>query len=138
MLIIGSASTCTAQLRNGPLQFQILTLSPGASCRQKLRIRPNRHPPVHGPHIVDHASCRVQMLHHIGTFPSRLHQHQMAEYDYVACPPVSYPELAEDIWCHRYYLRNLCNQEAFPEWPIVDHVQFLQVPQLPVAPGAFC
>ena len=67
------------------------------------------------------------MLHHIGNFPSRLHQHQLAEYDYVACPPVSYPELAEEIWCHRYYLRNLCNQDAFPDWPIVDHVQFLQV-----------
>jgi hypothetical protein len=31
------------------------------------------------------------------------------------------------VWCHRYYLRNLCDEERFPDWPIVDHVPFLQV-----------
>ena len=66
------------------------------------------------------------MLHHIGALPARLAQHQGAEYDFVACPPVSYPELEEEIWCHRYYLRNLCDTDAFAGWPIVDHVPFLQ------------
>lgn len=41
-------------------------------------------------------------------------------------PPVTYPELQDEMWCHRYYLRNLCDQIRFPEWPIVEHVEFLQ------------
>lgn len=40
---------------------------------------------------------------------------------------MTYPELAEEMWCHRYYLRNLCDEDRFPNWPIVDHVPFLQV-----------
>ena len=36
------------------------------------------------------------------------------------------------VWCHRYYLRNLCDEERFPDWPIVDHVPFLQA-RLPLA-----
>ena len=66
------------------------------------------------------------MLHHIGNLPQKLAQHNHTIYDYVDCPPVSYPELADEMWCHRYYLRNLCNTERFGDWNIVDHVPFLQ------------
>lgn len=41
-------------------------------------------------------------------------------------PPVTYPELKDEMWCHRYYLRNLCDEIRFPNWPIVEHVEFLQ------------
>ena len=41
-------------------------------------------------------------------------------------PPVTYPELHDEMWCHRYYLRNLCDEIRFPDWPIVEHVEFLQ------------
>jgi DnaJ family protein C protein 13 len=41
-------------------------------------------------------------------------------------PPVTYPELRDEMWCHRYYLRNLCDEIRFPDWPIVEHVEFLQ------------
>ena len=41
-------------------------------------------------------------------------------------PPVTYPELKDEMWCHRYYLRNLCDEIRFPSWPIVEHVEFLQ------------
>jgi len=41
-------------------------------------------------------------------------------------PPVTYPELRDEMWCHRYYLRNLCDDIRFPNWPIVEHVEFLQ------------
>ena len=69
----------------------------------------------------------LQMLHHLADFPRKLTQHSHAVYEYVACPPVGYPELTDEIWCHRYYLRNLCDGGRFPEWPITDHVQLLQV-----------
>lgn len=41
-------------------------------------------------------------------------------------PPVTYPDLRDEMWCHRYYLRNLCDEIRFPNWPIVEHVEFLQ------------
>lgn len=68
-----------------------------------------------------------QMHQHLGELSQRLGQFCHRVWEYVACPPMAYPELAEEMWCHRYYLRNLCNEDRFPSWPIVDHVQFLQV-----------
>lgn len=41
-------------------------------------------------------------------------------------PPVTYPQLRDEMWCHRYYLRNLCDELRFPNWPVVEHVEFLQ------------
>ncbi len=68
-----------------------------------------------------------QMHQHVGELAQRLGQFCHKVWEYVACPPMAYPELAEEMWCHRYYLRNLCDEDRFPNWPIVDHVQFLQV-----------
>ncbi|KAG0618514.1 hypothetical protein M758_4G070400 [Ceratodon purpureus] len=67
-----------------------------------------------------------QVLKHLGDFPQKLPQHCHALYEYAPMPPVTYPELQDEMWCHRYYLRNLCDQIRFPEWPIVEHVEFLQ------------
>lgn len=68
-----------------------------------------------------------QMHQHLGELSQRLGQHCHKVWEYVACPPMKYPELAEEMWCHRYYLRNLCDEERFSNWPMVDHVLFLQV-----------
>lgn len=67
-----------------------------------------------------------QVLQHLGDFPQKLSQHCHALYDYAPMPPVTYPELRDEMWCHRYYLRNLCDEVRFPNWPIVEHVEFLQ------------
>ncbi|GMI97704.1 GRAVITROPISM DEFECTIVE 2, modified transport to the vacuole 12, KATAMARI2 [Hibiscus trionum] len=67
-----------------------------------------------------------QVLQHIGDFPQKLSQHCHSLYDYAPMPPVTYPELRDEMWCHRYYLRNLCDEIQFPNWPIVEHVEFLQ------------
>eukprot|EP00210_Caulerpa_lentillifera_P007523 g7188.t1 len=67
-----------------------------------------------------------QMLHHLGLFPHRLKEHCRLVYEYTPLPPVGYPELSSEIWCHRYYLRNLCDDVKFPDWEIVDHVPLLQ------------
>ncbi|KAK6156489.1 hypothetical protein DH2020_010737 [Rehmannia glutinosa] len=63
---------------------------------------------------------------HLGDFPQKLSQHCHSLYDYAPMPPVTYPELKDEMWCHRYYLRNLCDEIRFPNWPIVEHVEFLQ------------
>lgn len=67
-----------------------------------------------------------QVFKHLGDFPQKLPQHCHALYEYAPMPPVTYPELQDEMWCHRYYLRNLCDQIRFPDWPIVEHVEFLQ------------
>ncbi|KAL9242055.1 hypothetical protein vseg_016096 [Gypsophila vaccaria] len=67
-----------------------------------------------------------QVLQHLGDYPQKLSQHCHALYDYAPIPPVTYPELKDEMWCHRYYLRNLCDEIRFPNWPIVEHVEFLQ------------
>ncbi|XP_008800082.2 dnaJ homolog subfamily C GRV2 [Phoenix dactylifera] len=67
-----------------------------------------------------------QILQHLGDFPQKLSQHCHSLYEYAPMPPVTYPELKDEMWCHRYYLRNLCDEIRFPNWPIVEHVEFLQ------------
>ncbi|KAL5729405.1 DnaJ subfamily C grv2 [Ranunculus cassubicifolius] len=67
-----------------------------------------------------------QVLQHLGDFPQKLSQHCHSLYDYAPMPPVTYPELRDEMWCHRYYLRNLCDEIRFPNWQIVEHVEFLQ------------
>jgi len=63
---------------------------------------------------------------HIGDFASLLHESWGVTYEYVPCPPIMYPEIQKEIWCHRYYLRHLCNTSKYPNWDITDHVKFLQ------------
>eukprot|EP00898_Chlorokybus_atmophyticus_P007654 jgi/Chlat1/7890/Chrsp66S00581 len=67
-----------------------------------------------------------QVQLHLSDFPHKLPQHTHALYDYAPMPPVTYTELAEEMWCHRYYLRNLCDEQRFANWQIVDHVPLLQ------------
>jgi DnaJ family protein C protein 13 len=35
-------------------------------------------------------------------------------------PSVAYKRLEKEIFCHNYYLRNLCDEDRFPNWPISD------------------
>ncbi|GAX72903.1 hypothetical protein CEUSTIGMA_g358.t1 [Chlamydomonas eustigma] len=67
-----------------------------------------------------------QLNQHLGDFPTRLSQRWSQAWDYAPLPPLSYPELAEEMWCHRYYLQSLCDEIRFPDWQIQDHVQLLQ------------
>jgi DnaJ family protein C protein 13 len=66
------------------------------------------------------------MLRHLGDLPRRLAQHCGAVYDYTPCPPVGYPELEGELWCHRYYLRHLADEARFPGWALEGRVALLQ------------
>jgi DnaJ family protein C protein 13 len=66
-------------------------------------------------------------VQHLGDFPHRLAQHCHAVYEYTPPPPLAWPELSDEIWCHRYYLANLCDEERFRGWPVVEHIPLLQV-----------
>ncbi|XP_050098670.1 dnaJ homolog subfamily C member 13 isoform X1 [Anopheles aquasalis] len=63
---------------------------------------------------------------HIADFTPKLKGHTMARYPYLAIPVISYPQLENELFCHIFYLRHLCDTVKFPNWPIPDPVQLLK------------
>lgn len=47
-------------------------------------------------------------------------------YEYLPIPVISYPQLENELFCHIYYLRHLCDTRKFPNWPIAEPVQLLK------------
>ncbi|GIM04041.1 hypothetical protein Vretimale_8678, partial [Volvox reticuliferus] len=80
--------------------------------------------------IWTHAMRRSRLLpalsSHLGDLPLRLAQRCGTLWDYSPLPPLSYPELEGELYCHRYYLRHLADTVRFPSWPLVDQVPLLQ------------
>jgi DnaJ family protein C protein 13 len=60
---------------------------------------------------------------HLGDFTKRLWQNTTTEYEYCPMPGMAYKRLEKEIFCHNYYLHNLCNEKRFPEWPISEPVE---------------
>lgn len=60
---------------------------------------------------------------HLGDFPLRLFQNNTTEYEYCPLPGVAYKRLEKEIFCHNYYLENLCDEERFPDWPVAEPVE---------------
>lgn len=70
----------------------------------------------------------VEMIdHHLGDFPSRLRQYTLGSYEYCPIPKIHYGDLEKEIYVHEYYLRYLCDEVRFPEWPIGDPLLLLRV-----------
>lgn len=66
----------------------------------------------------------IEMIRqHLGDFPSRLSQHTTAKYAYCPMPGIAYRRLEKEIFCHHYYLNNLCDEIRFPNWPIAEPVE---------------
>lgn len=69
----------------------------------------------------------IEMIRqHLGDLPLRLFQHNTMEYEYCPMPGVAYSRLAKEIFCHKYYLQNLCDEERFPDWPISEPVELFR------------
>ncbi|GFP82733.1 Dnaj homolog subfamily c grv2 [Phtheirospermum japonicum] len=100
--------------RSGPVSFAAAMISDSDT------------PEIIWTHKMRAENLICQVLQHLGDFRQKLSQHCHSLYDYAPMPPVTYPELKDEMWCHRYYLRNLCDEIRFPNWPIVEHVEFLQ------------
>eukprot|EP00040_Diaphanoeca_grandis_P032411 m.196277 g.196277 ORF g.196277 m.196277 type:complete len:2301 (-) comp32615_c0_seq1:478-7380(-) len=63
---------------------------------------------------------------HLADFTPRLRSNTRALYQYVPCPKIQYDELEDELFCGMYYLRHLCDEVKFPDWPIKDFVQVLK------------
>jgi DnaJ family protein C protein 13 len=69
----------------------------------------------------------VEMVRqHLGDFPQRLWQNTTTEYDYCPIPGIAYKRLEKEIFCHNYYLHNLCDESRFPDWPIAEPVELFR------------
>lgn len=63
---------------------------------------------------------------HVADFTSRMKSNNRATYEYCPIAPISYPQLEDELFVDIYYLRNLCNTQKFPHWPIKDPVNLLK------------
>jgi DnaJ family protein C protein 13 len=63
---------------------------------------------------------------HLGDLRQRLAANARSVYDYCPIPRVIYEDLQEELWCHNFYLANLCDETRFPDWPIPEPVELLR------------
>lgn len=69
----------------------------------------------------------VEMINaHLGDFPARLRQFTTGKYDYCPIPKIHFNDLDRELYCQEYYLRNLCDEVRFPNWPIRDPLLLLR------------
>lgn len=57
---------------------------------------------------------------HLYDFRSRLREDINTKYEYSPIPLVSYFRLKKELFCHNYYLDNLCDEEKFPDWEVCE------------------
>ena len=55
---------------------------------------------------------------HLKDFLEDIKTHKTVRYEYCPIPGIQYERLSDEIFCHNYYLNNLCDEERFTDWPI--------------------
>ncbi|KAF0992758.1 hypothetical protein HZS_1417, partial [Henneguya salminicola] len=63
---------------------------------------------------------------HLADFTPRLRSNVKSVYIYCPIPSIEYAELKNEIFCGKYYLKNLCDTVKFPNWPISNPIQTLR------------
>ena len=66
---------------------------------------------------------------HLGNFPLRLGENTTEIYKYSPIPDIVYRRLNKEVFCSKYYLNNLCDEERFPNWPIAEPVEVFRSTQ---------
>lgn len=70
-------------------------------------------------HVVD------MINQHLGDLQNRLAANPCTLYDYCPIPRVIYERLEDELWCHNFYLANLCSP-THAGWKIEEPVQLLR------------
>lgn len=63
---------------------------------------------------------------HLADFSPRLRANNRAQYQYAGIPIIRYPQLERELFCNIFYLRHLCDESKFPDWPINDPVNVMR------------
>jgi DnaJ family protein C protein 13 len=58
----------------------------------------------------------------LADFSPRLSSNTRAIYSHCVIPEVQYPQLDKELFCGSFYLRHLCDEVKFPNWPIPQPV----------------
>ena len=66
---------------------------------------------------------QMMIKEHLGFFPLRLKECITDTYRYCPIPKIKYENLKGDIFCHKYYLKNLCDENRFPQWHIEEPLE---------------
>ncbi|CAH1789259.1 unnamed protein product [Owenia fusiformis] len=67
-----------------------------------------------------------KLASHLADFSPRLMSNTRALYQYCPIPMIIFPQLENELFCHIYYLRHLCDTTKFPDWEIKDPVKLLK------------
>ena len=82
------------------------------------------------PEVIWNSKLRMHMVEnieqHLGDFAGRLRQYNLAEYEFCPIPTIRFPSLDKDPYVHEYYLRNLCDETRFQDWPIGEPLVLLR------------
>nr|CCC48508.1 putative endosomal trafficking protein RME-8, fragment [Trypanosoma vivax Y486] len=71
-------------------------------------------------HLVD------KIASHVADFTPRLFSNIRAVYQYCPIVRVTYEQLKQELFCAQFYLRHLCDEVRYPNWPIADPVFLLR------------
>eukprot|EP01134_Creolimax_fragrantissima_P008258 CFRG8258T1 len=63
---------------------------------------------------------------HLSEYSPRLKSNTQAPYQHCPIASIQYSELQNELFCGRYYLRNLCNMSKYKDWPIDNHIELLR------------
>ena len=82
------------------------------------------------PEVIWNSNLRLHVIEmieqHLGTFPAQLRQFTLGKYEYCPIPTIHFPDLEKEMYVNKYYLRNLCNEEQFPNWYIDEPLLLLR------------
>jgi DnaJ family protein C protein 13 len=82
------------------------------------------------PEVIWSSTMRKHMVdmlgQHLGDFPYRLRQNPATPYEWCPLPPIQYAHLRNEVYCHNYYIRNICDEMRYPGWPIAEPAEVLR------------
>ncbi|KNC81866.1 hypothetical protein SARC_05839 [Sphaeroforma arctica JP610] len=82
------------------------------------------------PEVIWNRSMRRTLINrislHLSEYSPRLKSNAQAPYQHCPIASIQYSELQSELFCGRYYLRNLCNMDKYKDWPIDNHVELLR------------
>jgi hypothetical protein len=67
-----------------------------------------------------------ELKEHLSRFRLLLDDDPTMLYEFEPIPPIEYDELKSEVYCHSYFLNNLCDYETFPNWIVQDPVALLR------------
>lgn len=63
---------------------------------------------------------------HVAPYSARLTSNVKCIYKFIPITSIEYPQLEDELFCHYYYLRHLCDEQRFPNWEIREPLAFLR------------